>query len=82
MPEGSVLDAWLFKIFLNDLVLFIKEVSLHNYADDNTLSAYSSDLKPVVDALIEKSQTDTIVNPKTSVNNVCLKDKKHDTSGF
>ena len=67
--------------------MFIKEVSLHNYADDNTLSAYSSDLKPVVDALIEKSQTpitwrkenDMIVNPKTSVNNVCVKDKKHHT---
>ena len=67
--------------------MFIKEVSLHNYADDNTLSAYSSDLKPVVDALIEKSQTpiiwrkenDMIVNPKTSVNNVCVEDKKHHT---
>ena len=44
---------------------------LHNYTDDNTLSAYSSDLNSLIDILSEESQTtinwlkaNHIVNPK------------------
>ena len=47
-------------------------MSLHNCADDNTLSAYSSDLNSLTDILTEASQTTLIwlkanymiVNPK------------------
>ena len=47
-------------------------MSLHNYADDNTLSAYSSELNSLIEILIEESQTTIywlkanhmIVNPK------------------
>ena len=52
--------------------MFITKASPHNYADDNTLSAYSSDLNLLNDILIEGSQTTinlltashTIVNPE------------------
>ena len=72
MPQGSVLGALLFNIFRNDLYFFITKASLRNYADDNTLSAYSSDLNSLIDILTEESQTTLnwlkanhmIVNPK------------------
>ena len=57
VPQGSVLGALLFNTFLNDLYFFITKLSLHNYADDNTLSTYSSDLNSLIDILIEESQT-------------------------
>ena len=72
VPQGSVLRALLSNIFLNDLYMLITKASLHNYADDNTLSEYSSDLNSLIDILIKESQTsinwfkanDMIVNPK------------------
>ena len=59
-------------------------MSLHNYADDNTLLAYSSDLNSLIDVLIEESQITinklkenyVMLNPKKISNNVCIKDKK------
>ena len=72
VPQRSVLWVLLFNIFLNDLYFFITKASLHNYADDNTLSAYSSDLNSLIYILTEESQTTKnclkanhmIVNPK------------------
>ena len=66
------MGALFVNIFLNDLYFFITKVSLHNYADDNILSAYSSNLNSLIDILTEESQTTInwlkanhmIVNPK------------------
>ena len=52
--------------------MFITNASLHNYADDHTLSAYSSDLNLLIEILAKESQTTRtwlkvnhmIVNPK------------------
>jgi hypothetical protein len=38
VPQGSILDSILFKIFLNDILYFIHNSELYDYADDNTLS--------------------------------------------
>ena len=62
----------MFNIFLNDLSLFIKKASLHNYVNDNTLSVFATDIDGLIQILTDESQNASdwmklnqiIVNPE------------------
>ena len=49
VPQGSVLGLILFNVYIDDLFLFIKNATLHNHADDNTL--VSKTLSNLIEAL-------------------------------
>ena len=52
IPQGSLLGPLLFNLFLNDLLIQLKDhCTVFNYADDNSLSCHHSDLKSLVSNL-------------------------------
>ena len=51
VPQGSVLGPILFNIFINDLMLTVKECSICNFADDNTLYSMNKTLEEVLNNL-------------------------------
>ena len=54
VPQGSILRPLLFNAFISDMHMFIKECTLYNYADDNSLSCTS----PMIDHVISNLQLD------------------------
>ena len=60
----------LFNIYINDIYFSFQE-DLHNFADDNTVSAIADSLQALLEALTEKANTaidwfqlnDMIINP-------------------
>ena len=51
VPQGSIDGPLLFNLFINDLVLFLTETMLSNYADNNNLFSIGRDLNKVKDTL-------------------------------
>ena len=47
IPQGSILGPILFNVFINDLLLFIKETDICNFADDTTLYVCGRELDSI-----------------------------------
>ena len=56
VPQGSVLGPILFNFYINDQLLFMKQATLHNYADDNTLAYFSESMRDLVKTLGKETE--------------------------
>ena len=57
--QGSILEPILFNLSISYLFLFIEIDSMHNFADDNTLSAWGETVFKSIDTLEWESNTTT-----------------------
>ena len=70
VPQSSILGPIFFNLLTNDLFFFVSDVSLHNFADDNTLSAFAETILDLIDILQSRSEIviDWFKNNKMIVN--------------
>ena len=70
VPQGSILGPIFFKLSINNLLFFVSEVLLNNFADENTLSAFAETILELIDVLQSGSEIviDWFKNNKMIVN--------------
>ena len=69
--QGSILGPILFNLSINDLFFFIEIASMHNFADDNTVSSWGETLSELIDTLESErniaidwfTKNEMIINP-------------------
>ena len=62
VPQSSILEPFLFNLSINDLFFFIETASTHNFADDDTLSAWGETLSKLIGTLESESDIATQTN--------------------